>query len=193
VTAPGQGAGQDIFREVLKQQELIRAVLHRYGVPDAHVDDLVQDALVVAHRRITEGAFCPPEGKPLSGAVAAWLIGISRNLARDLRRSLAVHDGLFVNEECYRVDFDVLMVPSPEERLLGQEELEVLTRLKLSAAQREIVTLSGMGHTAVEIGATLGLLPATVATHRRWFGLDRRGFGRIRHDRLSPDRSDRCR
>jgi DNA-binding CsgD family transcriptional regulator len=36
-----------------------------------------------------------------------------------------------------------------------------------SAAQREIVMLSGMGHTAVEIGAALGLLPATVATHIR--------------------------
>jgi RNA polymerase sigma factor (sigma-70 family) len=165
VTAPGHGAGQDIFREVLKQQELIRSVLHRYGVPDAHVDDLVQDVLIVAHRRIAEGAFRPPEGKPLSGAVAAWLIGISRNLAKDLRRSLAVHDRLFVNEEC--VDLDALMVPSPEERVLAKERLQVIARLKLSAAQREIVTRTGMGHTAMEIGASLGLLPSAIATHVR--------------------------
>jgi DNA-directed RNA polymerase specialized sigma24 family protein len=91
VSAPGQGAGRDdIFREVLKQQELIRVVLRRSGVSGAHAGDLVQDVLVIAHRKINEGAFRPPDsGKPLSGAVAAWLTGISRNLAKDFRRSLA--------------------------------------------------------------------------------------------------------
>jgi RNA polymerase sigma factor (sigma-70 family) len=164
--APGQRAGRDdIFREVLKQQGLIHAVLRRSGVPEAYADDLVQDVLVIAYRRIAEGAFHPPEGKPLSGAVAAWLVGISRNLAKDLRRSLAVHEWLFVEEG--RADLDVLMVPSPEERLLAKEELKVMVRLKLSAAQYEIVTRTGMGHTAVEIGAALGLMPNTVATHIR--------------------------
>jgi RNA polymerase sigma factor (sigma-70 family) len=167
VSAPGQGAGQDIFREVLKQQELIRAVLRRSGVPGAHVDDLVQEVLVIAHRRIAEGAFRPPEGKPLSGAVAAWLTGISRNLAKDLRRSLAMHDWIFVDERYYRVDIDAIVVPGPEEQLIAKKELAVLGKVNLSAVQREIVTRAGMGHTAVEIGATLGLVPGTVATHIR--------------------------
>jgi DNA-binding CsgD family transcriptional regulator len=51
--------------------------------------------------------------------------------------------------------------------LIAKKELAILGNLKLSAVQREIVTRAGMGHTAVEIGAALGLVPDTVATHIR--------------------------
>jgi DNA-binding CsgD family transcriptional regulator len=76
-----------------------------------------------------------------------------------------MHDRLFVKE--VSVDLDTLVVPSPEERLFAKGDLHVLAQLKLSAAQREVVMLTGTGHTAVEIGAKLGLVPDTVATHIR--------------------------
>ena len=168
MSTPGQGAGQDdIIREVLKQQRLIRAVLHRSGVPGDHLDDLVQDVLVIAHRRIQEGAFRPPDDRPLSGAVAAWLTGISRHLAKDFRLSLAIRDWIFVGEQCPRADVEVLNVPSPEAQVIAKEELAILSEVKLSAVQREIVRRTALGHTAVEIGAALGLVPDTVSTHLR--------------------------
>ena len=168
MSAPGHGAGQDdIFREVLKQQRVIRAVLYRCGVPAAYIDDLVQDALVIAYRKIQQGAFHPPDGKPLSNAVAAWLTGISRNLARDLRDSLALRASIFADAQHDSVDPDTIAVPSLEARWMAKTELAILGKVKLSAVRREIITLAGMGYTAVEIGAALGLVPDTVATHLR--------------------------
>jgi hypothetical protein len=81
----------------------------------------------------------PAQRQTAVGRRRRWLIGISRNLAKDLRRSLAVYDWLFVNEE--RADLDVRTVPSPEERLLAKEELKVIARLRL----RQLNTRSSHG------------------------------------------------
>jgi RNA polymerase sigma factor (sigma-70 family) len=167
VSAPGN-AGQDVFREVLKLQGLIRGVLRRHGVPEADVPDLVQDVLVIAHRRISEGGFCPPDPtKPLPNAVAAWLTAITRNVARDRLRALAVHGRIFVDEGYYRVDIDAIIAPGPEEPLLAKEELRVIARLKLSAGQREVVALASLGFSGPEIAAKLGMPLGTVFTWLR--------------------------
>ena len=162
MTPPGN-AGQDIFREVLKLQGLICAVLRKHGVPEADVPDLLQDVLVIAHRRIAEGGFNPPDPtKPLPNAVAAWLTAIAKNLARDLHRSLAVHARVFVDEGYYSVDIDAIMVAGPEGPLLAKEALRVIARMKLSAGQREVVALASLGYNGPEIAAKLGMPVATV-------------------------------
>jgi DNA-directed RNA polymerase specialized sigma24 family protein len=168
LTAPGQGAGQDIFREVLKLQGLICAVLRKPGVPEADVPDLLQDVLVIAHRRIVEGGFCPPDPtKPLPNAVAAWLTAIAKNLARDLHRSLAVHARVFVDEGYYSVDMDAIIVPGPEAPLLAKEELQFIATLKLSAGQHKVVALASLGFNGPEIAAKLGVPLGTVFTWLR--------------------------
>jgi RNA polymerase sigma-70 factor, ECF subfamily len=55
--------------------------VRRLGIPDAEVDDVVQDVFVVVHRRL--GDF---EGR---SSVRTWLFGIAYRVVRDKRRSFA--------------------------------------------------------------------------------------------------------
>ena len=57
---------------------VIFRVLRRFGVPDAAVDDAVQDVFLVACRRYAEF-----EGR---SSTRTWLYGIARRVARDYRR-----------------------------------------------------------------------------------------------------------
>jgi RNA polymerase sigma-70 factor (ECF subfamily) len=52
----------------------------RLGVPDAMVDDVVQEAFVIVHRRLSEF-----EGR---SSMKTWLFGIVRNVTREARRSI---------------------------------------------------------------------------------------------------------
>jgi RNA polymerase sigma-70 factor (ECF subfamily) len=54
--------------------------VRRLGVPDAHVDDAVQEVFLVVHRRLAEF-----EGR---SSVRTWLFGILARVAADHRRSL---------------------------------------------------------------------------------------------------------
>ncbi len=51
------------------------------GVPEANVDDAVQDVFVVVHRKL-------PSYEP-RGSIGSWLFGIARRVAKDYRRSVA--------------------------------------------------------------------------------------------------------
>jgi RNA polymerase sigma-70 factor (ECF subfamily) len=50
------------------------------GVPEANLDDAVQEVFVVVHRKL--GSFEP------ESALKSWLFGITRRVAKDYRRSL---------------------------------------------------------------------------------------------------------
>ena len=52
----------------------------RLGVPDAGLDDAVQEVFVIVHRRLSEF-----EGR---SSVKTWLFGIVRNVSREARRSI---------------------------------------------------------------------------------------------------------
>lgn len=52
----------------------------RLGVPDASIDDAVQEVFVVVHRRLAEF-----EGR---SSIRTWLFGIVRNVSREARRSI---------------------------------------------------------------------------------------------------------
>jgi RNA polymerase sigma-70 factor (ECF subfamily) len=52
----------------------------RLGVPDATLDDAVQEVFVIVHRRLAEF-----EGR---SSIKTWLFGIVRNVSRDARRTI---------------------------------------------------------------------------------------------------------
>ncbi len=57
--------------------------LRRLGVPEATIEDAVQDVFLVAHRRLSEF-----EGR---SSIKTWLYGIALRVAKDYRRSQARH------------------------------------------------------------------------------------------------------
>ena len=57
--------------------------LRRLGVPEANIEDAVQDVFLVAHRRLSEF-----EGR---SSIKTWLYGIVLRVAKDYRRSQARH------------------------------------------------------------------------------------------------------
>ncbi len=59
---------------------VFRSLLH-FGVPDASVDDAVQEVFVVVHRRLA--TF------DATASMRAWLWGIARHVAANQRRSIA--------------------------------------------------------------------------------------------------------
>jgi RNA polymerase sigma factor (sigma-70 family) len=168
VTAPGHRAGRDdVVAEVALQLGFARRFALHCGVRREHVEDFAQDVAVTALQRIQEGAFRPPEGKPLRDAVRAWLTGIVRFRAIDAMRKAAFRAQVMVSGPSreHPIDVDAHAVPSPEASFDAAEELAAIARLKLSPPQREVVRLTALGYTAEEIGVRMKMSPNTVATH----------------------------
>jgi DNA-directed RNA polymerase specialized sigma24 family protein len=115
------------------------------------LDDLEQDVLLAAHRRIQEGAFHPPDpNKPLADNVAAWVCGIAKWIAIEAHHARARHARIFSAgpTKAHPIEVDALQVPSPAERFDANEELRAIARVKLSPAQRKTVALAAQGYTA---------------------------------------------
>lgn len=71
-----------VFDEVYEEHaDFVWRGLRRLGVPDAEIDDALQDTFVVVHRRLS--SF---EGK---SSVKTWIFGIALRVARTHRRSRA--------------------------------------------------------------------------------------------------------
>jgi RNA polymerase sigma-70 factor (ECF subfamily) len=68
------------FDAVYKEHfDFVWRTLRRYGVPEASIDDAIQDAFLVVHARLA--SF---EGR---SSVRTWMFGIARRVARDHRPS----------------------------------------------------------------------------------------------------------
>lgn len=132
-----------------------RSLLH-LGVPEAAVDDALQDVFVVVHRRLEE--FDPTR------SLRSWLWGIARRVARDHRRSAA------------RVQRRLSVVrrpepaPSPED-LAARREASALVETflgGLSDDQRDVFVLAELEElTAPEIASALGVKVNTVYSRLR--------------------------
>jgi RNA polymerase sigma-70 factor (ECF subfamily) len=59
--------------------DLVWRALRRYGVDEAHADDVAQDVFLVVHRRLDDF--------DATRSMRAWLYGICRRVASDHRRS----------------------------------------------------------------------------------------------------------
>jgi RNA polymerase sigma factor (sigma-70 family) len=166
VTAPGKAGRDDAVAEVALQLGYVRRFAVSCGVRFEHLDDFAQDVAVTALQRIEEGAFRPDPGKTLRESVRAWLSGIVRFRAMDLRRAIMVRDRVIVAgpTDEHPVEAEAHAVPSPEARAEAREELEAFAKMKLSQKQRETVALAAQGYTAREIGERLGIPEETAAS-----------------------------
>jgi RNA polymerase sigma-70 factor, ECF subfamily len=102
-STPEHTGGIDWFSDIVrKHQAGLRAYIRALGAQDAWVDDLAQEAFLVAYRRRAE--FAP------DGDFGRWLRGIARNLVLNERRKgarqsrllqAAVADMLANDEEAF--------------------------------------------------------------------------------------------
>ncbi|HEX4338588.1 MAG TPA: sigma-70 family RNA polymerase sigma factor [Polyangiaceae bacterium] len=138
--------------------------LRRLGVPDAQLDDAVQDVFVVVHRRLPEF-----EGR---STIKTWLFGIALRVASALRRSAA------------RRPTEPLVEDPPDEHAGldadAQREASEAARLvhrlldSLDDDRRAVFVLTELEEmTAPEISAALGVNLNTVYSRLR---LARRDF-----------------
>ncbi|MBI5545894.1 MAG: RNA polymerase sigma factor [Deltaproteobacteria bacterium] len=155
-SAPGAQGGV-CFEEVFRTHfDFVWSALRRLGVPPSSVDDAVQDAFLVVHRRLADF-----EGR---STLRTWLYGIVLRVARDHRR------------RSQRADLGTLPPdvkddrPGPHDTASRSEALRLLERLlrTLDEDKREVLILADMeGLTAPEIADLVGANLNTVYSRLR--------------------------
>lgn len=150
-------AAEDRLWEAARPR-LVRMAL-ALGVPASEVPDLVQDALLAAHRAL--GRFDPE-----AGSFEAWigtiLLRRTRNLLRARRRRRVFLDALRA--------IGLPVAPRPSRGLDGVEARLVVERLLgcLTDVQREVVALYEIGELdAAATARVLGITPAGVRSIAR--------------------------
>lgn len=134
----------------------LRGFLRRLGAPADLVDDIAQDALVIAFERIVDYRG--------EGAFVAWVRKIAARLyLRDLRARSRLTP-LDLEPEAYSPAVDTGLSLDLDAAL---ERLPSIQRLCISLQH-------GAGYTSAEIGAGLGLPEGTVKSHIA------RGLARLR-------------
>jgi RNA polymerase sigma-70 factor (ECF subfamily) len=125
--------------------------LRRLGVPEANIEDAVQDVFLVVHRRLAEF-----EGR---SSARTWLFGIVLRVAKDYRRSQVRHaqrvEGL---AEILSVTSGPAQTPSSEaERREANRALHAILA-QLDEDQREVLVLVELEDLSVkEAAAVLNL------------------------------------
>ena len=135
-------------------------VLRRFGVPEADVDDAVQDVFIVVHRRL--------DTYEERGSLRAWLFAICRQVASHRRRSRS-------RFERTRGSLPEPPLPQdPQEGAMRSEAIAIVHAFlaKLEEAQAMVFYLADVeGMTAPEIAESLDVKLNTV-------------YGRLRIARL---------
>jgi RNA polymerase sigma-70 factor (ECF subfamily) len=126
---------------VREHRAYVRASLARFGVPDGGLDDATQEVFLVVVRRRAD--FDP------TSSHRRWLWGISKNVARNWRRSERRRPTTCRIEPMAR--------PPVEDRLHAQQVVGVLDE-----HERHVWLARAQGHTAQEIAATLDVPVTTV-------------------------------
>lgn len=150
--------GAPSFEEVYDEHaEMVWRALRRLGVPEASVDDALQEVFLVVHRRLAEF-----EGR---SSLKTWLFGIVLGIARNQRRSVRrrAPEGALASE----VDED-LPSPSnrtPEDKAQSAEAVRTLYALldELDEDKRQVFVMADLEEmSAPEIAAALKLNVNTV-------------------------------
>jgi RNA polymerase sigma-70 factor (ECF subfamily) len=165
------------FDEVYETHvDAVWRLLQRSGVPEAELEDAVQEVFLVAHRRLADFRG--------ESSVKTWLFGVGLRVAKDARRRLSRkggHDALD----------DHGHLPSPhglEEQTMHRQAFTQLLRLLESLGEelREVFVLAELEElTAPELSATLGVNVNTVYSRMR--------TARLRFDALVAERGQETR
>ena len=156
----------------------------RLGVPESHLDDVVQETFVVAYRRRLDF-----EGR---SSLKTWLYGIAFNVVRAYRRELGTKYPAALNAE--RADPELLTdgADGPQESAAKREAARFVDRFlrQLNEDQRDVFVLAELEElTAPEIATVLAAPLNTVYSRLR---LARAEFGkavarhRARDERRTP-------
>jgi RNA polymerase sigma-70 factor, ECF subfamily len=125
--------------------------LRRLGVPEACLDDAVQDVFLIVHRRGNDF-----EGR---SSLSTWLYGIVVRVAKDYRRSRARHAKRVELLEC-SLRGELLTSESPADEAERRQANQVLHALldSLSDEQRELLVLAVLEQLPVkEVAGVLGV------------------------------------
>jgi len=164
-SAPDQG--EALCREWYQAHGIAVYNYFRFHVPQVDVaEDLTAETFLKVVR--AAGRFDPLKGTP-----KAWILTVARNVLADWRRRARLRQYVTLGT----LHDLVYEVPSPEERLLREEEVgRVLDAVAgLAAADRELVGLRyGSGLDTAEVAQILGISEGSVRT-RLW-----RVLGRLR-------------
>ncbi|MFO0588281.1 MAG: sigma-70 family RNA polymerase sigma factor [Polyangiaceae bacterium] len=145
---------EDVYDE---HAEMVWRSLRRLGVPEASVDDALQEVFLVVHRRLHEF-----EGR---SSLKTWLFGVVLGVAKNQRRSVRrrAPEGVLASE----VD-DEMPSPSnrtPEGNAQSAEAVRTLHALldELDEDKRQVFVMADLEEmTAPEIAAALKLNVNTV-------------------------------
>lgn len=164
--APPSSAGE-LCREWYQAHGAAVYGYFRFHVPEIEAaEDLTAETFLKLVR--SAGRFDPAQASPRT-----WILAIARNVLRDWGRRQRLRHYVPLGN----LHDLVSEAPSPEERLLGEEEVGRLLDAvaTLPAADRELIGLRyGSGLDTGEVAALLGITEGSVRT-RLW-----RALGRLR-------------
>lgn len=156
----GSGATLDFEQVYAEHFELVWRSVRRLGVPEASVDDAVQDVFVVVHRQLA--TF---EGR---SSLRSWLFGIVRWVVKDhRRRARRKEQG---HEELPAGGLPDPEAATPAEAMARAQAVETLYALlgALADDKREVLVMAELEQmSAPEIAGALGINVNTVYSRLR--------------------------
>lgn len=147
---------EDIYEEHF---DLVWRTARRLGVPEASVDDAVQDTFLVLHRRLAEY-----DGR---ASTKAWLLGILVRVVSDHRRRFRRKES-----HCEPSDESTIASSRPDqvEQVAQSESVQLLNELlsELDEEKREVLVLRQLEEMTVpEIAEALGANVNTIHSRLR--------------------------
>lgn len=153
------------FRELYATHfDLVWRALRSLGVPDANVEDALQEVFLVVHRRLADFE--------VRASFKTWLYGIVLRVARNARRSERRKSG--VTPLTLEPDIPD-RAPSPHDYAVAAEALREVSEAleELVEPRREVFVLAEIEEmSAPEIAKTLGVNVNTVYTRLRLGRID---------------------
>lgn len=146
------------------------------GVPDHHLDDVVHDVFIIAHRTL-------PRFDQARGSLRSWLFGITKRVVLHHRRSAARH------RRRLTVVPSPPQAPHPDEELARRRVVDHIEAFldRLPPSKRLVFTLADIeGMPAVEVARSLGINVNTAYARLR---SARREFA-LYLDQLEPSPED---